>query len=385
MSETSGEPDFTQRTKSAIDLWYIKGVLLKDPYVIKCVPCSIENLALAYDAINDRFNVNIKDATGITLTDDVSDRWARLLGAVDLARVAGAAISLTNPVWARLSNGSIAIDPRDRNWTVSETLTVQATAFQIRALAKATDWLYATLKTDAGVALDPRDRNWTISETLTVQATNFAIRALAKATDNVYATLKTDAGVAIDPRDRNWLLGSSDIPDLLDKWARQLGQIDLARILGAAASVTNPLPVRITDGSAFKDPTLIRALTSADVVTAQQTTRTSMTVKPEREDLTSLGATATLTGGTGLQIVPPSGSLKPKIYDADFEVVAAGLHCFYFGTTTTLSSKRILSRTTVGPILKSLFHPRVGAAGDGIYLYSAVNDTVPYDLGYVLE
>jgi hypothetical protein len=43
--------------------------------------------------------------------------------------------------------------------------------------------------------------------------------------------------------------------DVVDRWTRQLGQVDLARVLGAALAHTNPVIVRLTDGtSAFIDP-----------------------------------------------------------------------------------------------------------------------------------
>jgi hypothetical protein len=43
--------------------------------------------------------------------------------------------------------------------------------------------------------------------------------------------------------------------DVSDRWARQLGQVDLARYLGVAPSHTNPFHTRISDGvSAFIDP-----------------------------------------------------------------------------------------------------------------------------------
>lgn len=45
---------------------------------------------------------------------------------------------------------------------------------------------------------------------------------------------------------------------------------DLTEIAGAAPSATNPLPTRISNGTSFVDPTQIRALTSSDVVTADQ-------------------------------------------------------------------------------------------------------------------
>jgi len=48
------------------------------------------------------------------------------------------------------------------------TFPVTATDLDIRNLSKTLDEVYAVIRTDAGVAIDPRDRNWTITETVTV-------------------------------------------------------------------------------------------------------------------------------------------------------------------------------------------------------------------------
>ena len=52
-----------------------------------------------------------------------------------------------------------------------------------------------------------------------------------------------------------------------DKWTRQLGLVDLSRVLGAALAHGNPVIVRLTNGTTWLDPTQIRALTSADAIT----------------------------------------------------------------------------------------------------------------------
>lgn len=138
----SGEPDFTKRMKGMMDLWWIKSVELIDPTVsgclpisiehivrisheqilgtalktptfTQCVPCSIENDAIAYDASNDRFKVDIEAMSVGTIQTDITDDWTRQLGLVDLSRVLGAALSHANPVIARLTDGSAFIDPRD--------------------------------------------------------------------------------------------------------------------------------------------------------------------------------------------------------------------------------------------------------------------------------
>lgn len=118
---------------------------------------------------------------------------------------------------------------------------------------------------------------------------------------------------------------------------------------------------------------------------ATQNTRASLKVQPEREDLISLGGVVS-PNNAGVQIVGGTASQYIKVYDAGYEPLAAGLHYFYFGTSTTATAKRFMSRTTLAPYGKSFVHPRVGASGDGLYLFSAVSETnMPYDLGYVKE
>lgn len=139
---TSGEEDFTQRSKAFVDLKYvdgediatpsvtgcvpvsvehvveisheeIKGTALTDPTVSACVPISVENDAIAYNSTTDRFKVDVEAMTVGTIDVDVSNEWARELGQVDLARVLGSALAHANPVIVRLTDGSAFIDPRD--------------------------------------------------------------------------------------------------------------------------------------------------------------------------------------------------------------------------------------------------------------------------------
>jgi hypothetical protein len=176
---------------------------------------------------------------------------------------------------------------------------------------------------------------------------------------------------------------------------------------------TFDLIVQLRSAGVEIDPRAIRALTAADIVTvlcanldvalstrfkptdsignttfgATQATRTSLKVQPEREDIVSLGGVAS-PSAAGVQLVAPNGTKVPKVYDAEYEGFADGLHYFYFGTTTSPTTKRFLSRGTAGVNSKTFNSsaPRVGAAGDGIYLYASVSETnMPYDLGYTLE
>jgi hypothetical protein len=45
------------------DHWKIKGLTLKDPYIALSIPMSVENPALAYDAVNDRFKIVLEAIT----------------------------------------------------------------------------------------------------------------------------------------------------------------------------------------------------------------------------------------------------------------------------------------------------------------------------------
>jgi len=67
--------------------WYIKDVELIDPTVAACVPMSIENPAIAYDAVNDRFKIDIK-AFSVALpagTNNIGDVDVLTLPSVTLA------------------------------------------------------------------------------------------------------------------------------------------------------------------------------------------------------------------------------------------------------------------------------------------------------------
>jgi hypothetical protein len=63
------EKDRTVTNVVEINHSKIKGVALKDPTYSECIPTSIENDALAYDAANDRFKVDIK---AVTATGDLA-------------------------------------------------------------------------------------------------------------------------------------------------------------------------------------------------------------------------------------------------------------------------------------------------------------------------
>jgi len=309
--------------------WQILGEALKTPTFANCVPTSIENDALAYEDATDRFKVKVEAWTAGDLAITLADLWARQLGQVDLYRVLGATMAHANPVIVRLTTGTTWLDPTQiRALTNGDAVTVYGSQTQ-KLLQRASTYDTIVQLRHNGVEIDPT-----------------AIRALTSS-------------------DAITVYGS------LDKLQQQ--------------ATTKELFVQISHAGVAKDPTAIRALTSSDVVTAQQTTRANMTVKPEREDLINLGGVVS-PNNAGVQIVAPSGQLKVKVFDAGYEAVTAGLHYFYFGTSTTATTRRFCTRQTVGVRAQSFPNPRVSNAADGLYLFSAVNDpNIPYDVNYVQE
>jgi len=153
--------------------------------------------------------VKVEGVMTISGMVDVSDRWARQVGQVDIARYLGSAIGVANALHAQIVYGGAVIDPRS-----------------IRALVKTTDEIYSVLRTDAGVAYDARDRNWTITEALA----------------------------------RSWNLGASDVPDLSDRAARLLGKVYGNQDVLQQRATTKELYVQISHQGVEKDPTQIRAL-----------------------------------------------------------------------------------------------------------------------------
>jgi len=98
-----------------VDLRQILGVDFISPTIAGCAPISIENPAIAYDAINDRFKVDI----GAMSVGEISV-------AANITKYLNSAIGLTNPLHAAIVYGGAIIDPRNRNWTITEELNIRA-------------------------------------------------------------------------------------------------------------------------------------------------------------------------------------------------------------------------------------------------------------------
>jgi hypothetical protein len=345
-----------------VDLRKILGVDLVTPTIAACVPTSIENPAIAYDLANNRFKTYIEnEALAYDLTNDrfKVDIEAMSVGVIDtttdLTKVLGAALSKTNPVLARLTDGTNFIDPRDRNWTISESLatTTDLTKVLGAALSK-TNPVLARL-TDGTNFIDPRDRNWTISESLA----------------------------------RSWVLGSSDIPDLLDRNTRLLGIVYGSVDKLQQRATTKELIVQIQHQGTEKDPTQIRALTSGDTVTVVQGTAASLkaTVTQAEKDRTisSVDATATpvqisntYSASGNYTVKTPASGKKIRLKFISLELSADIDLGYRFAAAGTI----YYLRTTKGPYVSNLMGCNVeGAANEALILNASGACTVK---GYAL-
>jgi len=208
-----GEPDYTKRTTAKIDHWYIKGVELIDPTIAKALPISIENPAIAYDSVNDRFKV------------DVEALSAGLMG-VNLQQVLGADLSHSNPVIARLTDGSAFIDPRDiRALTSSDVVTV-----------------------DNLLNPHPTDVSDRAARLLGIVYGNLAQLQQRDSTYDLFVQLR-HAGVEIDPRNIR-ALTSSDIITAVQPTASNLNatvtQAEKDRTISSIDAVATPVQINNT-------------------------------------------------------------------------------------------------------------------------------------------
>lgn len=122
---------------------------------------------------------------------------------------------------------------------------------------------------------------------------------------------------------------------------------------------------------------------------ATQTARANLMTKPEREDLTDYGGTYS-PNNTGVQVIAGVSGKQIKVFDCGYEILVAGLHYFYFGTSTTLptlpTTKVFLFGSAVGRVRQTQTAPHVSAAGDSLYIASAVSDAnMPADAHAVIE
>jgi hypothetical protein len=111
-----------------------------------------------------------------------------------------------------------------------------------------------------------------------------------------------------------------------------------------------------------------------------------------RPDAISFGGTVSPNGSAGVQVVAGIAALQIKVYAAAYEILTAGEHFYYFGTSTTAPTVTggvanvFLSANAVGRTRQLYLNPMIGPSGNGLYLMSAVSDSgMPFDVQYVQE
>lgn len=99
---------------------------------------------------------------------DIENNWDRQLGQVDLARVKGSALSHSNPVIARLTDGSAFIDPRDVIDRADRLLGIVYGSEGQQIQQRATTYDLLVQLRHAGSEIDPRNiRALTSSDQIT--------------------------------------------------------------------------------------------------------------------------------------------------------------------------------------------------------------------------
>jgi len=163
--------------------------------------------------------VKVEGVTTVSGSVDVSDKWARQLGGVDIQRYLGSAIGIPNPLHSQMVYGGAVIDPRSiRALVSSDIITVYGSQAQA-LLQRATTYDLIVQLRSSGVEIDPR-----------------SIRALT----------------------------SSDVVDVSDRAARLLGVID------RVGKISNLQPGLVMNGD-FETGTLdgwLTGIVPASIVTS---------------------------------------------------------------------------------------------------------------------
>ena len=178
-------------------------------------------------------------------------------------------------------------------------------------------------------------------------------------------------GVVVDPRARTWNLNNTvdsvavspvllSTWDISDRWARQLGQIDLARVLGAALSAGNPVIAGIFDAAGNRMPSM-DAYARRGYIEVSSGTRTTTKVQPEREDLLIYSEDVAAVGAGDTELLAAVGGQKHKIYACGYESDAAVRVGFRFGAGSTFCR-----RSTAGPFAQTFVQPMIGAANTAL-------------------
>lgn len=246
---------------------------------------------------------------------DVSDRWARQLGQIDIARYLGSAVGLANPLHSQIVYGGAVIDPRQIRALSKDTDTI-AVYGDLDILKQRTGtkelltWVanIVQIAGSEGTAINSYNNKLYV---IPFGSADQALRQHATSYD-LLVELRKDA-VAYDARDRNWNLGASDIPDLSDRATRLLGVIYGDQGQLAQRATTRDAYVQLRHAGTEIDP---RVVTDVQKV-----------VSPSYLEPSSLPA-----GGTAIVASAPGVGYKLRLKRLQCSVDAATRIDFRWGT-----------------------------------------------------
>lgn len=184
---------------------------------------------------------------------DVIDRADRLLGKVDLIRYMGILCGPANPIDTQIIVGGFPVDPRARTWVLNQfTDSVQVAPLLGGVWDVSDRWARQLGQVDLARVLGAA-----------LTSANPVIVGIYDALGNRMPSMDVVARAGyVDVIDRAArLLGTvspvaGSVWDVSDRWARQLGLVDLSRVLGAALSATNPVIAGIYDAVGNRMPTM---------------------------------------------------------------------------------------------------------------------------------
>jgi len=200
--------------------------------------------------------VKVEGITAISGSVDISDKWSRQLGQVDIQRYLGLTIGVSNPLHSQIVVSGAVVDPRST-----------------RALVKTTDELYSVLRTDAGVAYDARQVLGSQTQQLLQRASTYELLATLRqagaelSTSNPLFTGVVDAsGNRLPAMDASTRPGYVDMTDRAERLTGVVYGSQAQQLLQRAS--TYDLIVQLRNAGVEIDPRSIRSLISGDVVTA---------------------------------------------------------------------------------------------------------------------
>jgi len=217
---------------------------------------------------------------------------------------------------------------------------------------------YVEIGVESGVAtsgsnttLEDTTKNWEVNrwaggDIHIVKGATEYVRTIASNTATVITFAALPALITVAAGDLYSVRRIAVPMDITDRWARQLGQIDIARVLGAALAHANPVIMRLTDGAAFIDPRSIRALLATDIVTVQSLTQwagVALTGRDISLDLANLDAAlstrateATLAAKLDANLDDLKGAYRLGV--KDFSVASGEVIFISSGSETALNN-----------------------------------------------